>query len=680
MRFGKCILGIVILQFILPALWAQGQDSIAWSLVLDEMVVTAQLKPTHYKNAIHKVEVIDRTQIESRAALSLEEVLLTSSSIRLHQDPILGTQIQMRGMDAANVAILIDGVPVIGRLDGAIDISQLPTFNIERIEIVEGPMSNIYGSNAAGGVINIITQKAKSEQLSFQLRHLQESIGARNTEASLAFRQKQFWLQLSGRIFDFQQYPIDSMRVIEKITNPDSSSFIQSRYPWNPKEQFNAAAKMGTHWGSQNEYAITLGAQWNGEEVKDYGPIRRPQFRPYAQDQFFQTQRLSLDATFLAKGAQGTQLEWTLAANRFDRTRTEKRYYLESLEYDSLLQQSDQTLLDNYFSRVHLTGSWGDRIKWGAGGTLNHEWGRGGRILDLSRTDSLSAVMTELGLYNQWDIELAQGLELSASFRWNIHSEYTPQWTPSIQIKYDIDKNWKARASFAQGYRNPSLKERYIEFIDINHHILGGPDLTSEKTRDIQLSLDYIHKDWEASIGAFSTRIYDRIQLVEFETLKYRYQNIDTYETFGLQLDGSWKNEQWELQTAVNWTFVELSVENGTQEIQAPVWDFNQQLNYREPFSQILCSANYRMQGNTPAFRDLDGELVTIQFPAIHLLDLSLTKTFWQDHIQLQTGIKNILGITAMNIPVSGGSAHSGGGRRMVDQGRSYFVSLGLQF
>ncbi len=680
MRFGKCLLALISLLFVIPLVWAQDQDSIAWSLVLEEMVVTAQLKPTHYKNAIHKVEVVDRAQIEARAAMSLEEVLQTSSSLRLNQDPVLGTQIQMRGMDAAHVAILIDGVPVIGRLDGAIDISQLPTFNIERIEIVEGPMSNIYGSNAAGGVINIITQKAKTEQLSAQVRHQEESIGARNTEASLAFRQKRFWAQFSGRYFDFQQFPVDSMRIVEKITNPDSSTFIQTRYPWNPKEQYNASAKMGMNWGTQNEYALTLGTQMNWEEVSDYGAIRRPQFRPYAQDQFFQTERFNLDATFLAKLAQGTQIEWTLAANRFDRIVTEKRFDQESRTYDPLLQQSDRTLLDNYFSRLHLTGNWGDRIQWGAGGTFNHEWGRGGRILDVRRSDSLSAVMTEVGLYNQWDVELSRGLELSASFRWNMHSEYTPQWTPSIQLKYDINPHWKARASYAQGYRNPSLKERYIEFIDINHHILGGADLTSEKTHDIQASISYARQHWELSMGTFSSRILNQIQLVEFETLKYRYQNIDTYETFGLQIDGGWKNEHWDIQTAINWTFVELSVDHVAQEIQAPVWDLNQQINYREPFSQILCSVNYQIQGNTPAFREVEGELLSVRFPAIHLLDLSLGKTFWQDHIHIQTGIKNILGITAMNIPASGGSAHAGNGRRMVDQGRSYFISLGVQF
>jgi len=132
-------------------------DSIERSVVLEEYVHTAEYKPTHVKKALHSIEVLKTESLNRRGVTNLEEALSIIPSVRYDYDPILGTQLRLRGISAANVAILVDGVPVIGRLDGAINISQIPLINVKQIEIIEGPLSTIYGNNAAGGVINIIT-------------------------------------------------------------------------------------------------------------------------------------------------------------------------------------------------------------------------------------------------------------------------------------------------------------------------------------------------------------------------------------------------------------------------------------------------------------------------------------------------------------------------------------------
>src|SRR5690606_37254026 len=77
----------------------------------------------------------------------------------MQRDPVLGTGMALQGLGGENVKILVDGIPVIGRQNGNIDLGQLPLENIQRIEMIEGPLSVLYGTNALAGTINLITRK-----------------------------------------------------------------------------------------------------------------------------------------------------------------------------------------------------------------------------------------------------------------------------------------------------------------------------------------------------------------------------------------------------------------------------------------------------------------------------------------------------------------------------------------
>ncbi|NRA50135.1 MAG: Plug domain-containing protein, partial [Phaeodactylibacter sp.] len=132
-------------------------DSLLWSLKLEDIIVTAQYAPTESKNAVHDIYTIKQEVIEQRGATNLEQLLQQEANIRIRQDMVLGSSMSLLGIDGQNVKIMIDGVPVIGRQDGNIDLNQLNLNNIERVEIVEGPMSVSYGTDALAGVINLIT-------------------------------------------------------------------------------------------------------------------------------------------------------------------------------------------------------------------------------------------------------------------------------------------------------------------------------------------------------------------------------------------------------------------------------------------------------------------------------------------------------------------------------------------
>ncbi|MCH5715152.1 TonB-dependent receptor plug domain-containing protein [Niabella hibiscisoli] len=156
------------------------------SKVLEEVTVsTGQYAPQSLKKSVYKIKVITAEQIKARAALNLIQVLNMEPGIRFSNDNTLGvTDIQLMGMTGRSIKILLDGVPVADRNDTRESLNQIDIQTIERIEIVEGPMSVIYGSDALAGVINIITKKIRIPAL--QLGHV---LRRKPQGMSIAFRE-----------------------------------------------------------------------------------------------------------------------------------------------------------------------------------------------------------------------------------------------------------------------------------------------------------------------------------------------------------------------------------------------------------------------------------------------------------------------------------------------------------
>ena len=126
---------------------------------MNEVVVTAQYTPERADKSIYKVNLISSRQIEEKSANNLNDLLGSELNFRVAQDGALGSQLSIQGLSGEHIKFLIDGVPVIGRMNGNIDISQLNLYNVDHVEVIEGPMSVVYGSNALAGVINIITKQ-----------------------------------------------------------------------------------------------------------------------------------------------------------------------------------------------------------------------------------------------------------------------------------------------------------------------------------------------------------------------------------------------------------------------------------------------------------------------------------------------------------------------------------------
>ena len=134
---------------------SRATDSL-WTVTLPETVVTATRTPSLRRDVPVPTRILSAETIERQGALRLSDFLIEQTGLTLVQDH--GTGLQIQGFDPAYSLVLIDGEPVIGREAGTLDLGRLPVSNIARIEIVEGPSSSLYGSEALAGVVNIVTK------------------------------------------------------------------------------------------------------------------------------------------------------------------------------------------------------------------------------------------------------------------------------------------------------------------------------------------------------------------------------------------------------------------------------------------------------------------------------------------------------------------------------------------
>jgi outer membrane receptor for ferrienterochelin and colicins len=139
---------------------------------LSDIVVTGEYAPISSKSAVYNVTTISKSELQAKGATNLREALDNKLGVNLSQDNVFGSSASLNGISGEGIKILVNGVPMVGRIDGKIDLSQINMNNVERIEIVKGPLSVLYGSDALGGVINLDYQKSKKHLECFRERLL----------------------------------------------------------------------------------------------------------------------------------------------------------------------------------------------------------------------------------------------------------------------------------------------------------------------------------------------------------------------------------------------------------------------------------------------------------------------------------------------------------------------------
>jgi outer membrane receptor for ferrienterochelin and colicins len=659
---------------------------------LNEFVVTAQYAPNNPEKAVHNIKIIDQKKIAAMAAVNLRDVLSNELNIRLAQDNILGSSMQLQGILGQNVKILVDGIPVIGRLDGDIDISQINMDNVERIEIVEGPLSVSYGTDALAGTINVITKKHPNKKWSTDVQTFYESTGNYNLNANIGYRYKNQTIKITGGRNYFDGWsPGDKQFDLNLHPVADSSRYKE----WKPKEQYFTTLNYGYKW---KELQCYYTFDYFNEVIKNRGYPEYYNTYIKASDDVYKTERLnnaiSVDGNLSLK----LRLNGVVAYNYYKRDKNSYVTDLSTLTQNLTTNDGDQdtSVYKTWMSRATIS-HYQDaaKINYEIGYDAKLESTIGQMIKDAKQSIGDYALFASMEWKPVKDLIIRPGLRLA------YNTDYKAPLVPSLNMKYSIptsgNGNVNIRGSYARGFRAPSLKELYYDFVDINHTILGNENLKAEYSNNYELSVNYIRAkgEWtyKTEVSGFYSAIRNKIDFA-VDSAIYNpnqpgpvpqiYLNISDYKTMGVQLQQTVSYQHLKVTMGASYIgrYNQLSEAYKVASLSYST-ELKANIFYELHKPQLTVGFFYKYNGSQPGFAlNTDGALVNTNMAAFSWADCSVSKLFFKKKLGISTGSKNIFDVKdiAQTAAASGSPHSSGSGYQPIGTGRSYFISLAFHF
>ena len=646
-------------------------------VTLNQLVITAQYAPSSSEKAVHKVKIIDRKQIEAQGAVTLEDVLQQETNLRISQDQVLGSSVSLQGISGQNVKVLVDGVPVIGRLNGNVDLSQINLNNIERIEIVEGPLSVNYGTNALAGTINLITKKEQQKKLEVGLNSYYETAGQYNLDGRVGVMAGRHIASISGGRNYFDGWsPADPLLQFPQKRPADTLRYKS----WKPKEQHFARGQYSYRLGKMTLRAF---GGWFREEITNRGYPRGP-YHETAFDDYYRTWRTDGGVAASGEIAPGKRLNVVVARNNFQRIKNTYFTDLTTLEQELTANASDQDT-----SRFGLWMSRGSFSTSRDTASLNYELG-----YDISyesaygvRIKGREQHLGDYALFASAEWQPWESLTLRPGLRAAYNTSYQAPLIPSLNLRY----RWKPltlRGSYANGFRAPTLKELYFDFVDVNHDIHGNTKLDAEYSDNYHLSLRWQHLKEQRllslELGGYYNDIRNLITLgLTGSGADYSYINIGRYKTLGLQGEASCSIQH--LQLSLGGAYVGR-YNSVADEYAVNAFSYSPEVRssalYEIQELKLQLAAFYKYNGALPGYGVTpEGEVYETAVAAYHLLDVSITKAFWKNHIKWTLGGKNLLNVQNIQATAATGGAHSASAGAMpVAWGRSFFTKVSFQW
>lgn len=640
---------------------------------LDEVVITAQYEPTEAEKSVQKIRVIDKEKIQQMGAVNLRDVLTNQMNIRLQQDNILGSGMTMQGISGENVKILIDGVPVIGRLNGNIDLSQINMDNVERIELVEGPLSVQYGTNALAGTINVITKKGGGQKrVSAGVTGYYESIGTYNLNADAMVSHNRHNFQFSGgrNFFDGWKSGEQPFQ-LPRVQLADSGRYRQ----WKPKEQYFATL---AYQYAFRRTDIGLKSSWFDEVIRNRGYPMAP-YGETTFDDYYYTRRIDNSLSIRSRLSSNWKVNSLTAFNYYNRVKKTLYKDLTTLEEELSANSSDHdtssfTLFMTRASFIRSSAQ--SRLNYELGYDLNYESALGRRV------DKHLQYMGDYAVFATAEYKPIKNFVIKPGLRYAYNTVYTTPLIPSLNLRYIASDHHTIRASFARGFRAPSIKELYFYFYDINHNIIGNKDLRAEQSDNYSLSYNY-NRDIKKcrvkfDVSMFYNSIFNLITLAQVNSVDYSYINIGRFRTFGVQFSNSLNFKRLMLQTGFNYSarYNQLSAEYGV-----PGYNYTPEvlgnLNYRFIKARLNLAVFYKYSGRLPGYALSNGEVIQTSINDYQIMDATLSWVTWKGKATLTLGCKNLFNVTNVTTIMAGGGAHSTSATSMpMGTGRNYFVKL----
>lgn len=417
--------------------------------LLDDVKVSGQRKGNRnaetlikVENSIMPVTIIDRRTIELMGSRRLDEVVKEQTGIAIVNDIAGGSRsvgVQMQGFGSEYVLVLIDGQPMVGRNGGNFDLSRISVSNVERVEITKGAASLLYGGDALGGTINVITR----HNISQPQAHVALSYGSNETvdvslDGESPVLKKKGSLALNTNYYHTGGFNT-SQGAIKGTTAPPYDNYgAQARFRYRFNDN-NLLSVMGRFGLRRSFMAKDFGVNYKTEDVLD-------------------EQDINLSANF---------------DHRFNsRWRSMTRYYLTRYEADMSVKLSQgDSISQSKFGQ--LLNRLEQQVTYTIPGKLDVITGIGGTIESIDENVLASEnKITAFFAYSQANWNVMPKLEITGGLRYDHIVDYGWRLDPSVAVKYKLIPALTLKAAYGTAFKAPDMRKQYQVFFNPSYNYI----------------------------------------------------------------------------------------------------------------------------------------------------------------------------------------------------------------
>ena len=483
-------------------------NSFAEVIMLDEATVTTTA--FGQKQAITdvqaSVQVLDQKVIKSTSGRTVAQVLNEAVGVDI-KDGGGSTEISIRGFEDTQTLILVDGLRRTGKY-GNSDVGAISMEDIERIEIVRGPMSALYGADAMAGVVNIITKEAakgttaKVSVIGGMAQNHDRKTGIVRASVNVGGEKVSHMITAEAR--ERGDYRVDENSIATDLRE-ESHKFVS----------YANTIKFGQD---------TLKTRLEFHDQDDNGVYRR-EWSPYAPaltaDTYEKEKRYQIAAIY-NHVAEDYTLNTNLGYGHTDSDIERSGAAMETTKYD---QTEGNAFLHHYTSdnMVNIIGI-------------------GGRHEDIDVTiNSQKAYRTNFNALYQNEWSITENLSTVVGIRYDDYSDFGDTINPRASAKYDLENNLFFRASYGEAYKAPSFTNLYGYFQRGGGYIIGNPNLDAEESKTYELATGYAISNLKIDLVYHHTKIDNLIDAVPVTASSdYLYTNIDKATREGVELSATY--------------------------------------------------------------------------------------------------------------------------------------------
>ncbi|WP_254626349.1 TonB-dependent siderophore receptor [Myxococcus sp. CA039A] len=422
-------------------------------------VVTASRTQERLGETPVATEVITRADIVASGARDASELLAAHPGLEVVQT-FAGASLQVQGLGPEYVLVLVDGERVAGRVAGSVDLSRLSLEDVEQVEIVKGPSSVLYGSDAVGGVVNFITRRAR-KPLGGELRVAYGALERLDLDATGEARGESWGLRLSGGLQRRASYDLEP-------------------------------ADVGTTGSSLEGFDVSASGDLKGE-----GPLSLEGSAGFSR----RTQRgvdLGVAGAVFDRASRDTSINSRLAPswklNSGATLRVEGSYshfqrrYLRDQRRASALDTVEDTREQQGRLGTQLDARVGERHAFVVGAEFLGEW----LVADRLETGEGDRGRASLYAQDSWTLATGPKLVVVPGARVDVDTQFGTAVTPRLAAKVDPLSWLTVRGSYGWGYRAPGFQELLLDFENpsVGYSVRGNPDLKPERSRSFSVSTE----------------------------------------------------------------------------------------------------------------------------------------------------------------------------------------------